>query len=113
MSGVKVEWAPSRLRDKPYQASQVVDVLSKIFKLAEARGLAPPGRNPCRSVRTYRKHKRERFLTDSDCDALCVTEGYMWRSFRPEATSSTPDRIGATPSGNDAGKCSSGVSGLV
>ena len=55
-----------KLRDKPYQANHVLVVLSKMFSLAETWGLAPPGRNPCRFVRMYKKHKRERFLTEDE-----------------------------------------------
>ncbi len=51
------------LGDKPYQANQAVDVLSKMLSLAEAWGLTPPRRNPCRSVRRYKERRRERFLT--------------------------------------------------
>ena len=54
------------LRDKPYQANQAVDVLSKMFRLAEAWGLASPRRNPCRSVRRYKERRRERFLTPDE-----------------------------------------------
>ena len=56
-----------KLRDKPYQANHVLVVLSKMFSPAETWGLAPPGRNPCRFVRMYKKHKRERFLTEDEC----------------------------------------------
>ena len=42
-----------RLRDTPYQANKVVTVLSKMFSLAEAWGLVPPGTNPCKAVRMY------------------------------------------------------------
>ena len=38
-------------------------VLSKMFSLAEAWGLAPSGGNPCRFVLRYKEGKRERFLT--------------------------------------------------
>ena len=51
-----------KMRDKPYQANQTVSVLAKMSALAEAWGLAPPRRNPCRSVRRYKEHRRERFL---------------------------------------------------
>ena len=51
------------LRDKPYQANQAMGILAKMFRLAEAWGLAPPRRNPCRSVRRYKERRRERFLT--------------------------------------------------
>ena len=52
-----------RLRETPVVANTVVGVLSKMFSLAEAWGLVPPGRNPCRTVRRYRTRPRERFLT--------------------------------------------------
>ena len=52
-----------KMRDKPYQANQTRDVLAKMFRLAEAWGMTPPRRNPCRSVRRYKEHRRERFLT--------------------------------------------------
>ena len=47
----------------PTQANRTLAVLSAMFKLAEARDLAPPGRNPCRGVRRYRETPRERFLS--------------------------------------------------
>ena len=55
-----------KMRDKPYQANQTVSVLAKMFKLAEAWGMTPPRRNPCRSVRRYKEHRRERFLTGEE-----------------------------------------------
>ncbi len=55
-----------KLRDKPYQANQAVTVLARMFRLAEAWGMTPPRRNPCRSVRRYREDRRERFLTPGE-----------------------------------------------
>ena len=55
-----------RMRDKPYQANQTVSVLAKMFSLAEAWDMTPPRRNPCRSVRHYKEHRRERFLTPEE-----------------------------------------------
>ena len=55
-----------KMRDKPAQANQTVEVLSKMFKLAEAWSMTPPRRNPCRSVRLYKKVWRERFLTSEE-----------------------------------------------
>ena len=52
--------------DKPYQANQTVSVLGKMFQLAEAWGMTAPRRNPCRSVRHYKEHRRERFLTPEE-----------------------------------------------
>ena len=55
-----------RMRDKPRQANLTVDVLAKMFRLAEAWGVTPPRRNPCRSVRRYRTESRERFLSPEE-----------------------------------------------
>ena len=55
-----------KMRDKPSQANQTVGVLAKMFKLAEAWGITTPRRNPCRSVRLYKKNRRERFLTPEE-----------------------------------------------
>ena len=74
------------LRDKPYQANHAVDVLSKMFSLAEAWGLAPPRRNPCRSVRRYKERRRERFLTPEEYRRLggvlddAEEDGSVWPS---------------------------------
>ena len=54
------------MRDKPYQANQTVSVLGKMCQLAEAWGMTAPRRNPCRSVRHYKEHRRERFLTPEE-----------------------------------------------
>ena len=59
-----------KMRDKPSQANQTVGVLSKMFRLAEAWGMTPPRRNPCRSVRYYKKNRRERFLTPEEYRTL-------------------------------------------
>ena len=55
-----------RHRDKPRQANRAVEVLAKMFRLAEAWGLTPPRKNPCRSVRRYKVRRRERFLTPEE-----------------------------------------------
>ena len=55
-----------------------------MFSLAEAWGLVPPGSNPCRSVRMYKKHKRERFLTEDEYRRLgrvldkAEADGSVW-----------------------------------
>ncbi|MCY4002243.1 MAG: tyrosine-type recombinase/integrase [Rhodospirillales bacterium] len=55
-----------KLRATPWQANQTVRVLASMFRLAEAWGMTPPRRNPCRSVRRYREKGRERFLTPAE-----------------------------------------------
>ena len=54
------------LRGTPRAANRALMVLSKMFRLAEAWGLAPEGSNPCRSVVKYKERKRERFLTPEE-----------------------------------------------
>ena len=55
-----------RLRETPYRANQVLHILSKMFALAEVWGLRDPGSHPVRSIRKYREHKRERFLSEEE-----------------------------------------------
>ena len=55
-----------RLRDIPYRANQVVAILNRMFSLAEVWGLRREGAHPCRSIRKYREHHRERFLTEEE-----------------------------------------------
>ncbi len=54
------------MRDKPYQANRVLEIASKMFNLAELWRLRRGGSNPCRFVRKYAMHKRERFLSESE-----------------------------------------------
>ena len=51
------------LRDRPSTANRSVDILKKMFNLAEVWGLHPQGRNPCRSVRKYKERRPQRFLS--------------------------------------------------
>ena len=59
-----------RLRDTPYMANTAAGVLSKMYRLAESWELVPRGSNPCRSLRYYREHTRERFLTPEEYQRL-------------------------------------------
>ena len=51
-----------RLRATPRAANRAIALLSRMFALAEAWGMAPGGGNPCRGVRKYRERGRRRFL---------------------------------------------------
>ena len=62
VGGAEVTALHHGLRDTPVLANRAVHLLSRMFTLAEAWELVPPGRNPCLSVRRYRTRKRERFL---------------------------------------------------
>ena len=57
-------------RDTPYQANRILEVVRKMFNLAEAWGLRKDGGNPCRFAQKYREKKRERFLTDEEFHRL-------------------------------------------
>ncbi len=54
------------LRDTPVLANRAVHLLSRMYTLAEAWELVPPGRNPCKALRRYRTQLRERFLTPAE-----------------------------------------------
>jgi integrase len=51
------------LRHIPYQANRCLEVISKMFNLAELWGLRPDGSNPRRHIKKYPEQKRERFLS--------------------------------------------------
>ena len=59
------------LSDMPTVANRCVDILVKMFNLAELWEMRPPARNPCKSVRRYKvaRHK-ERFLTPKELARL-------------------------------------------
>lgn len=54
----------------PYQANRTLGVLSKMFNLAEIWGLRADGSNPCRHVKKYKEHKRERYLDAEELKRL-------------------------------------------
>ena len=59
------------LRDMPTVANRAVEILVKMFNLADAWGWRPSGRNPCRFVRRYKVEKHhERFLTPEELHRL-------------------------------------------
>ena len=54
------------LSETPAMANLVVDVISRMFTMAEASGMVPDGTNPCREIWKYNARRRERFLTDGE-----------------------------------------------
>ena len=54
------------LRHIPYQANRCLEVVSKMFNLAEMWGLRPDGSNPRKHIRKYPEEKRERFLSAAE-----------------------------------------------
>ena len=58
------------MRATPAMANQVVNALSRIWRLAEDNGQLPEGRNPCRTIVKYKNRKRERFLSEEEFGRL-------------------------------------------
>ena len=54
------------LRHIPYQANRCLEVISKMFSLAELWGLRPDGTNPRKHIKKYPEEKRERFLSAAE-----------------------------------------------
>ena len=54
------------LRDKPATANRTLATTSRMFTLAEIWGMRPDGSNPCRNIRQFREHRRDRFLSDDE-----------------------------------------------
>jgi integrase len=54
------------LRHIPYQANRCLEVVSKMFSLAELWGLRPDGSNPRKHIKKYPEEKRERFLSAAE-----------------------------------------------
>jgi integrase/uncharacterized protein (DUF433 family) len=54
----------------PYQANRALGVLSKMMNLAETWGVRPKHSNPCEDIEKYPEHKRERFLSTGEIEAL-------------------------------------------
>ena len=70
------------MRDVPDHANRTLSVLSRMLTLAEVWEMRPEGANPCRHVKKYPEHKRERFLSDEEYRRLgsalrdAETEGF-------------------------------------
>ena len=54
------------LRHIPYQANRCIEVVSKMFNLAEMWGLRADGTNPRKHIKKYPEEKRERFLSAAE-----------------------------------------------
>ena len=55
-----------RLHRTPSMANRVVEMLSRLFYMADAWGMAPEGGNPCRFVEKYPDRSCERFLSEGE-----------------------------------------------
>jgi integrase len=77
------------MRHIPYQANRCLEVVSKMFSLAEMWGLRPDGSNPRKHIRKYPEEKRERFLSaaelrrigevlrEMECEGIELTSAIM------------------------------------
>ncbi len=54
------------LRHIPYDANRSLEIISKMFNLAEMWGVRPDGSNPRKHIKKYREEKRERFLSPAE-----------------------------------------------
>lgn len=54
------------LRHIPYEANRCLEVISKMFSLAEMWGLRPDGTNPRKHIKKFPEEKRERFLSPAE-----------------------------------------------
>ena len=66
-----------RLHKTPPMANRVVGLLSRLFNMAEAWGVAPEGGNPCRFVKKYSSRSCERFLSEQEFRRLGRVLGEM------------------------------------
>ena len=57
-------------RHRPYQANRNLEIISKMFNLAELWGLRPDGTNPRRHIKKYPEKKRDRYFSASELHAL-------------------------------------------
>ncbi len=54
------------MRSVPGHANRTLGVLSRMLTMAEVWEMRPEGVNPCRFVKKYPEHRRERFLSDDE-----------------------------------------------
>ena len=78
------------MRDKPYQANRTLEVVSKMFNLAEEWAYRPDGSNPRKGIKKYPERKRERFLSSAELQVL----GRVLREMEEERVE-LPSAIGA------------------
>ena len=57
-------------RNVPYQSNRNLEIISKMFNLAELWGLRPDGSNPRRHIKKYSEEKRQRYLSPAELAAL-------------------------------------------
>jgi integrase len=58
--------------ETPYQANRTLAALSKLFNLAEVWEYRADGSNPCKKIRRYAEHEKQRFLTPEELQRLAA-----------------------------------------
>lgn len=64
-------------RHRPYQANRNLEIISKMFNVAELWGLRPDGTNPRRHIKKYPEKKRERYFSAGELQAIGRVLGEM------------------------------------
>ena len=85
------------LHHMPTVANRAVDILVKMYNLADAWGWRPAGSNPCRGVSRFKVEKHERFLTREELYRL----GQVLRAAPARAPGVHPCGGGNSPSRAD------------
>lgn len=57
-------------RHRPYQANRNLEIISKMFNLAEMWGLRPDGTNPRKHIKKYPEKKRERYFSAAELSSI-------------------------------------------
>lgn len=57
-------------KDTPYQANRLFALVSKVFSMCEQWEFKPQHSNPCRGVRKFKEHARERYLSKQEIEKL-------------------------------------------
>jgi integrase len=60
----------TKMRDRPYQANRMLEIVGSLYAFAGKRKILPPGFNPARGIEPYPEKGRERFLTSDELTRL-------------------------------------------
>lgn len=63
------EWL-SQYESVPYTGNRSLEVLNKLYNLAEEDGIVPRGTNPCWKIKAFPERKRERFAAPEELSRL-------------------------------------------
>jgi integrase len=60
----------AKMRDQPYQANRMLEVISSLYSFAGKRKILPLGFNPARAIEQYPEKPRERYLSTDELSCL-------------------------------------------